>query len=133
MRLLAAAVAVVALVAAASAEPESARDRISALSLRNPVIGWVGRVYVACVRAQAKALAERPEPKLTDADWKPSKDRPTVEQEAATAISSCSFEEEGLALEVPAAELKTLKAMIERDAMETIRWTREERDTLRRE
>jgi hypothetical protein len=118
---------------AAAAEPQSVGDRLAMLSAKNPVIGWVGRVYVVCVRAQTKALAERPEPKLEDADWVPSHTRPTVEQEVATAMAAYSFEEEGLALEVPAAELKTLKAMIERDAAEMIRWTRAEREYLRRE
>jgi hypothetical protein len=132
MRLLIAAASVL-IVSSAAAEPQSVGDRLAMLSAKNPVVGWVGRIFVACVRAQANALATRPEPRLEDAGWAPSKDRPSVEQEVAAAISACSFEEKGLALEVSAAELRTLKTMIERDAAETIRWAREERTYLRRE
>jgi hypothetical protein len=120
--------AFVLVASAALAEPQSPS---SILASASPVARWVGWIFIDCVRAQASALGTRPEPKLTDADWRPSHARPTVEQEAAQAMQACSFEGEAVALEVSADTMKKLKASIEADAALTIRWERRKRDIWR--
>src|SRR5262249_8426887 len=109
--------------------PEPAQalaDRFAALSAKNPVVGSVGWAFVNCVRAQAAALAMRPEPRRTDADWRYG--RPALQEEVASLMKQCSLEEARLEAEVSAAEMETLRVFMEADAMDTIVWLSRRRD-----
>ena len=131
MRLaIAAASLLITSAAAAEPPPEPAQalaSRLAALSANNPEAGSVGWAFVNCVRAQATALAMRPEPKRTDADWRPSA-RPSLQEEAASLINQCSLEEARLAAEVSAAEMETFRVIIEADAIDTILWSSRKHD-----
>jgi hypothetical protein len=131
MRLLAAAASVLIVSAAAAEPPQSLGSRLAALSAKNPVVGWVGWAFADCVRAEAKALGEKPEPSIDDSSWVPHRYKPTPVEEVTSVMEACSFEAEALALEVSKGEMQKLRASIEDDAARTIRFERQRREIWR--
>jgi hypothetical protein len=129
----------VAVIAALLAMPAVAGERTALLDrLRDMTpVDHVGSAAAwalwDCSEAAAKALGERKEPGVLEADWVPSHARPTIEEEAASALASCPDELARAQGVLAAPELAEIKASIKRINVETIRWERDERARLRRE
>jgi hypothetical protein len=116
---------------AAAGDWQSLRKSLAALSASNPQASAAGWAFWDCAHDAATKLAERPEPKLEDADWRPSYARPTLQQEIALVMASCSLEESRLAKSVAAVEMRKLKASIAKHAVSTIEWVRAQDGLIR--
>src|SRR5262245_7000621 len=108
------AIAVAALSAAAAAgeEWQALRDRLVSMQAVDHVGARAGWALYDCATAAATDLGNKPEPTVHDADWRPAKDRPTLVQEAATAMSSCAAEEAKAAGVLAAPEFEAIKASV---------------------
>jgi hypothetical protein len=81
----------------------------------------------------ARSLGSKPEPTLQDADWAPTKDRPSLEQLAATAMSACANAEANAAGVLAEPELVAIKTSIARIARDEVRRAQQAREYRRQE
>jgi hypothetical protein len=134
MRLpLAIAVAAVLVLPAGASEWASLHTRLRDMEPMDHVGAMAAWRLYDCTMDAARKLGAKPEPTIHGADWMPASARPTPEQEAASAMSECAEIEAKAAGVLPAPELVAIKASVLAIAVETIRWTREERGRFRRE
>jgi hypothetical protein len=125
-------IAVLSLPAAAD-EWRSLMDRLRDMKPVDHVGARSGYRLYDCAMAAARSLGSKPEQALTDVDWRPAKDRPTVEQLAATAMAECADAETKAAGVLAEPEFAAIKKSVLIIATETIRREREQRTYLRRE
>ena len=128
-----AAVAAVLVGSAAADEWRKLHVRLSSMMPVDHVGATAGWALYDCTMATAASLSSKPEPKFTDADWTPVKDRPSLEQMAASAMAECADAEAKAAGVLPEPELAAIKASVLAVATDTIRLEREQRTYLRRE
>jgi len=128
-----AAVATVLVGSAAADEWRKLHIRLSSMTPVDHVGATAGWALYDCTTAAAASLASKPEPKLTDADWTPVKDRPTLEQMAASAMAACGDAEKKAAGVLAEPEFAAIKASVLTIAADEIRRAHEQRGRLRRE
>jgi hypothetical protein len=117
----------------AADEWQALMDKLRDMMPVDHVGARAGYALYDCVMDAARSLGSRPEPTIQDADWAPTKDRPSLEQLAITAMSSCAEVEAKAAGVLPEPELVAIKKSVLAIAADEIRWERTKRMQLRRE
>jgi hypothetical protein len=128
--LVVAALAAALIVPADASERQTLRNRLSALSAKNPQAASAAWALYDCSNDASRRLGSRDNPALTDADWAPTNYRPSIEALAGKAMAECTMEEQRLAAAVASSVLKTFKASIARINVEDVKWVQSTRCTL---